>query len=141
MSYKLDKPFTKRQKADFIVEFNHNRNLKIFETADYLAALEVYESFENGEIINRKTEYEKELEELSILNEIETLKNEIYDIDLKRIRAVCEPSIRNEETGETWLEYYNAQILELRNQIQTLQERITPNGITNENLPPLDSGQ
>ena len=75
MSYKLDKPFTKRQKADFIVEFNHNRNLKIVETTDYLAALEAYESFEDGEIINRKTEYEKELEELSILNEIETLKN------------------------------------------------------------------
>ena len=46
-----------------------------------------------------------------------------------------------ENYEETWLEYYNAQVLDLRNQISTLRERITPNDITNENLPPLDSGQ
>ena len=37
--------------------------------------------------------------------------------------------IKDENTGETWLEFYNAQVLDLRNQINTLRERITPNDV------------
>ena len=48
---------------------------------------------------------------------------------MKRIRAICEPEIKDEETGETWLDYYNSQILSLREQIQQLKERIN-NDIT-----------
>jgi len=43
---------------------------------------------------------------------------EMQDIDNKRIRAICEPSIKDSKTGETWLEYYNKQMIELRKCIQ-----------------------
>ena len=32
MSYKLEKPFTDEQRADFIVQYNHNLGLEIQET-------------------------------------------------------------------------------------------------------------
>ena len=59
------------------------------------------------------------------------VKEQIDDIDKKRVRAICEPSVKDETTGETWLDYYNAQIHEIRSQIQTLQERINEYDITN----------
>ena len=62
-------------------------------------------------------------------------------MDKKRIRAICEPSVKDESTGETWLDYYNNQVVAIRVQIQELKERITPNDITQQDLPPLDSGQ
>lgn len=46
-----------------------------------------------------------------------SLQSQIDELDKKRIRAICEPSIKDETTGQTWLEYYNLQVLDLRNQI------------------------
>ena len=78
----------------------------------------------------------------SVINEeIEKLSKQIDELDKKRIRAICEPSVKDESTGETWLDYYNNQVVAIRVQIQELKERITPNDIIDENLPPLDSGQ
>ena len=34
MSYKLKKPYSDEQKADFIIEYNHNQNLTIEEGTD-----------------------------------------------------------------------------------------------------------
>lgn len=72
-------------------------------------------------------------EELKNLNEakekeqkINELKKELSDLDTKRIRAICEPCIKNEETGETWLDYYNLQIISLRSQLSELT------GVTND---------
>ena len=103
-----------------------------------------HEESENNiqEVINyleSEEEYENRKKEENIQSQINVINIQINELDLKRIRAVCEPSIKDETTGETWLEYYNAQVLDLRNQISTLRERITPNDITNENLSPLDS--
>lgn len=61
----------------------------------------------------KKQEYEKETRKFEIQNELNTL-------DLKRIRAICEPELKNPETGETWLEYYNNQILTLRDELTDL---------------------
>ena len=78
----------------------------------------------------------------SVINEeIEKLSKQIDELDKKRIRAICEPSVKDESTGETWLDYYNNQVVAIRVQIQELKERITPNDITQQDLPPLDSGQ
>lgn len=74
-----------------------------------------------------KTDRQKEIEEIE--KQIEQINEELNNLDTKRIRAVCEPSIKNEETGETWLEYYNSQIVILRGQIQELKERIKNNDI------------
>ena len=49
------------------------------------------------------------------------LMNKLYELDKKRIRAVCENEIKNSETGETWLDFYNAQIVCLRNQLKEME--------------------
>lgn len=46
------------------------------------------------------------------------LQKQIDELDIKRIRATAEPSLK--EDDKTWLEYYTEQIQELRNQIQGL---------------------
>ena len=115
-----EKPITDRK---FEINYVENED-NICESIVYLETEEEYLNRKNNEIIQL---------------DIDLLNSQINELDLKRIRAVCEPSIKDEITGETWLEYYNAQVLNLRNQINTLRERITPNDITNENLSPLDS--
>ena len=54
----------------------------------------------------------------------EKRKKEIFEeldlLDTKRIRAVCEPSIKDAETGETWLQYYNSEIEMLRAELGSL---------------------
>lgn len=60
------------------------------------------------------------IEERNKEQEIKTIKKQIEDLDKKRIRAICEPSIKDEITGETWLDFYNTQIIELRNKLTTL---------------------
>ncbi|MBO6272121.1 hypothetical protein J6O48_05005 [bacterium] len=97
--------------------------------------------YEHLNYIESEEDFNKRTEQIEIQNQINRLNAEINELDIKRIRAVCEPSIKDEETGETWLDYYNNLVIAIREQINTLRERITPNDITNENLPPLDSGQ
>lgn len=80
-----------------------------------------------SEKCHMKTDRQKEIEEIE--KRIEQINEELNNLDTKRIRAVCEPSIKDEETGETWLEYYNSQIVILRGQIQELKERIKDNDI------------
>lgn len=61
MSYRLDKPYTQYQRADFIVLYNHEKGLRIEETDVALFALEANEIMQDGEpIINPN--YESELE-------------------------------------------------------------------------------
>lgn len=48
------------------------------------------------------------------------LKSQVEEIDKKRIRAVCEPEIKDMESGQTWLEHYTLQIQALRAQIAAL---------------------
>lgn len=65
---------------------------------------------------------EFQYKQLKIENEIR--KKEIFDrlkeLDEKRIRAVCEPELMNEEEGITWLEYYNREIKILRDEYAAL---------------------
>ena len=48
------------------------------------------------------------------------IKQQLRVLDEQRIRAIAEPSIKDEETGETWLEFYNKQIFDLRDELNTL---------------------
>lgn len=73
MSYKLDKPYTDKQRADFIVKYNHNQGLDIQETDTALYALEAWEQLLNDEVIDNTEEYEqeqaqKEAERIAMLN-------------------------------------------------------------------------
>ena len=58
-----------------------------------------------------------EREKLAMLSD---LRNQIDAIDKKRVRAMVEPSVKNIATGQTWLEYYTQQILDLRTRIAAL---------------------
>lgn len=49
MSYKLEKPYTDEQYADFVVEHNHNNGRTIEETETALYALEANEIIVDGE--------------------------------------------------------------------------------------------
>ena len=72
MSYKLEQPYTDIEKADFIVEYNHKKNLKIVENNNTIFALEANEIMctDGKPIINPNYETElaqKEAERISQL--------------------------------------------------------------------------
>lgn len=60
MSYILQKPYTNKQRADFIVEHNHNNGLTIQETDTALYALEAWELLEGDTVIDNTQAYEAE---------------------------------------------------------------------------------
>ena len=118
--YKLEKPYTMDERVNFIVTYNHNQGLLIEETEDALYALEVNEIMQDGiPVINPNYEAEKAKE--AKLIQIEKIKQELKLLDEQRIRALAEPSVKDELTGETWLEYYNAQAAKLRDELNSLE--------------------
>ena len=74
---------------------------------------------ENGKWKKLSTEDAK-IKQLNIQNAIkkEEILTQLNELDKKRIRALAEPSLKDEET--TWLEYYNTQITTLRNELTAL---------------------
>ncbi len=60
MSYKLQNPYTNNQRADFIVEYNHNKGMQIEEVAGDLYALEPDEIVQDGSVI-KNSNYESEM--------------------------------------------------------------------------------
>lgn len=111
MSYKLEKPYTENQRLNFIVKYNHNKGLKISETATCLYALEDDEIIENGLPVKNQNYESEQAEILKEKTQSELLK-QLEDLDKKRIRAICEPEMKTET--QSWLEYYNQQIAEIR---------------------------
>lgn len=65
-------------------------------------------------------EYQNDLNETKKQEQRAKLLDTITELDIKRIRAICEPSVKDEETGETWLEYYNNQIILLRAELEVI---------------------
>lgn len=78
-------------------------------------------SYENGKW-NKLSEEEANTKQLKIQNAIREneILNKLDELDKKRIRAIAEPSLKDEE--QTWLEYYNKQISDLRNELATLNK-------------------
>lgn len=73
MSYKLEKPYTDKARADFIAEHNHRGGMRTAETESALYALEAWEELEGDTVIDNTEEYEaeqaqKERERLDMLN-------------------------------------------------------------------------
>lgn len=68
------------------------------------------------------SEDEAKAKQLTIQNAIrlDEIQAELDELDIKRIRAIAEPSLKDEET--TWLEYYNTKISELRNEYAELSK-------------------
>lgn len=69
--------------------------------------IENFEFTDTDEYKKRKADEEKEAI-------IEKIKLELSELDSKRIRAICENEIKDETTGQTWLDYYNSKVKELR---------------------------
>lgn len=97
MSYKLEKPYTEEQYADFVVEHNHNNGRKIEETETALFALEANEILEDGQpVINPNYEEEQaQIEQARIdrltmtaLDFIGVLQN--FGLTLEQINAYLE---------------------------------------------------
>ena len=86
----------------------YNNNVIAIDEKEY--------SFENGQWIKLSNQ-EAEVKQLRIENEIRAndIRAELYELDQKRIRAIAEPSLKDENT--TWLEFYNSQIGELRKEL------------------------
>ena len=121
--------------------FNYNSNAELMLTDGYKPVvfavqpnndrffeIQYIESEDNiQEIINyleTEEEYQKRKMKEELQLDIDLMISNINDLDLKRIRALCEPEVRDTSTGETWLDYYNSQILKLREQLKSLQERM-----------------
>lgn len=75
--------------------------------------------FEDNKIIENPN-IEKERQQTQNIQNLENLKYELNELDKKRIRAICEKGIKDTSTGQTWLEFYNQKVVELRNKINNL---------------------
>jgi len=111
---------------------NYNQNPSLLEADGYIDYTDEeiglynsgtgYSFDENNRIIDitQTEEYKQKNSAIEVEEKIQDLQLQICEIDRKRIRAICEPSVKDKATGQTWLEYYNLQVNELRNQIAEL---------------------
>ena len=124
MSYKLEKPYTDRERADFVVLYNHNQGLIIEETDTALYALDADEIMQNGVPIKNpnyaaeqlEVEKAKRLEENkeaynAALKAGVTYKNALFDCDtLAAVRvmgqmAAMQAMAVSEEPTIDWFDY------------------------------------
>lgn len=120
MSHQIEKPFTDTQRADFICQY---QGMKYAENDTAIYFLEAWETLNADGTISGKatdTDYKLKISATEKSAQKFALQAQIDEFDKKRIRAICEPSVKDASTGQTWLEYYNLQIQELRNQINEL---------------------
>lgn len=98
------------------------------ETTNIEISDEVYNEFvddnlkyiyKSGQII-ANSDYEKLKKQQVVQEEINNLKATLDDLDKKRIRAICENEIKDDVTNETWLDYYNNEISNIRKKITEL---------------------
>ncbi|HIT93290.1 MAG TPA: hypothetical protein IAD11_10295 [Candidatus Stercorousia faecigallinarum] len=94
---------------------NSGKIIILFENS-VIAVNENEYSFENGKW-KKLSDKEAGIKQLKIQNAIREseILAELEELDKKRIRAIAEPSMKDEE--QTWLEYYNLQISGLRNEL------------------------
>lgn len=72
------------------------------------------------EYVIKDEAWEEKQRQKEIEEEKSSIKSQLKELDEKRIRAICENEIKDETTGETWVEYYNNQVIELRKQLNNL---------------------
>lgn len=104
--------------TDLLDKQNEGKRIIPFENS-VIAIDENEYSFENGQWI-KLSESDAKIKQLTIANEIRAneIREELEKLDIKRIRAIAEPALADDET--TWLEYYNNQIQQLREELAQL---------------------
>lgn len=104
---KLEKPYTAKQRADFIVLHNHQNGRAIEETEKALFALEAWEKLVDDEVVDNTEEYEaeraqKEAERISMLNltaaDVERAIYKAKGIDFDDVIDLVEAQALSEET-------------------------------------------
>ena len=87
-----------------------------YDEGDYSAYCAGMKLFVDGEFVENTT---PEYIEAMKAKRNENILAQIKDIQVNQLpRAFFEPSIKDKTTGETWLDFYNNQITELRTKIQ-----------------------
>ena len=126
--------------ADFRGELQVNIETKEISTIDYVGFIkagfqkvtevvaneiqlhpEKFKKIETSLVdISDTEEYKNFLKEQEAAIRKSKIEEQLLELDSKRIRAICEPSIKDEITGETWLDYYNNQVTKLRKELSNL---------------------
>lgn len=111
MSYKLEYPYTEKERLDFIVQYNHNLGLRI-ETVDNFVeeatevvnyptyfALEAFEKLVEDEVIDNTEEYEveQELKERERIAKLKLTKREVF-LGLYQAKGVTPDMIKAQIT-------------------------------------------
>lgn len=101
---------------------NNGKRIILFEN-NVIAVDENKYSYGKGEW-QKLSEMEAKIKQLNIQNEIrkKEILQELDELDLKRIRALAEPSMM--ELDVTWLEYYNKKIATLRKELEKISDPI-----------------
>lgn len=102
MSYKLQKPYTEKQKTNFIAEYGQNCNgrrtytMSIEKTADALYALEPWEKLVNGQVVDNREEYEAELaeQERERIQSLSMTRSDFFDGTIKAFGADSEDLLK-----------------------------------------------
>lgn len=104
-----------------LLDEQSNGKIIILYNNNVIAADKTQYAKENG-VWKKLTDEEASIRQLNIQNAIraQEIQNELDEIDKKRIRALAEPSLKDEDT--TWLEYYNSQITELRTELNSITD-------------------
>ena len=82
----------------------------------------IYDPIQDDIIIN--SNFNAEQKQRNIVQQIKNYENKLEELDKKRVRAICEHSIKDEETQETWLDFYNSQVVEIREKILNLKTEL-----------------
>ncbi len=106
--------------ADLLEEQNKGKIIILFNN-NVIAADSSKYTKENG-IWKQLNDEEAKTKQLKIQNAIRSkeIQDELDEIDKKRIRALAEPSLKDENF--TWLEYYNSKITQLRTELKSISE-------------------
>lgn len=74
----------------------------------------------SGSEIIENPEYENIIHAKEIQETRNQILEELEALDKKRIRAMCENEIKDTQTGQSWLDFYNNQVLDLRARLNSL---------------------
>lgn len=89
MAYKLQKPYSQKERADFIVLHNHQNGREIAETKTALYALEPWEVLDGGTVIDNTVQYElkQAQEEAKRIKELSMTRSDFFDATIKAFGA------------------------------------------------------
>ena len=109
--YKIEKPLSIQERADFIVKYNHNKGLRSEETSKALYALEAWELLEGDNVIDNTEAWKAEQEQVERerIAKLSLTKREVF-LALYKSKGVTPDMIKAQITDPTVLiefEYAN----------------------------------